>query len=691
MRLFKRLLPKTLKSKLRLALFAIGFFPFVFILVYLHNLGEKKILDDTLTIYYTQMHMVRKNIASQLETLEKEIGFLASLDMMNDLVVNDVDRRISQLLIQKQKDMAYPVTLLATDPSFKVIATTETGKGESFSEKEALQKMLKKGQHAFKVKDVLYLVTSIKSTRQKGLLLGYLILKYPLSNLDFFSVAQEGVHSLFYFPQSALQIGQMPEKTPLVLHPYHEHYMSQQYLVLTEQLEGVLHEGFIVYMVKKSLALAFLEQFMRFVWILFALGVIVIGLLSWWIGKVILTPISKLSNATEAIIRTQDYTTQVSLSSEGEITELADNFNVMISEINQSFQLLEEENRLRLQRFIQLINIFNRLIRTEREEACIEVAVGELQRLLPEQTFAFETNYPKEENGLNLMLYVKDFEKEVSHFYGVISVSGGQENKMNSEEKRFYSAIATMIMLQLDQIRLIAKTRAVSSAKSSFISHMSHELRTPLHTILSATQYLVSYAGLTLPQQEKVVTIESSADHLLGMINDILDLVQIEAGKVKVEKVNASVAEVERSVKEVLTMLELLAEQKGLTLTFENRVKHLIEVLIDPRFLKQIMINLLSNAVKFTEQGGIEVVMSDCDESVCISVKDSGIGLSKSDLNLLFDEFTQIDHGIVSEQKGSGLGLAISQKQAALFDAELKVESQGVGRGVTATLKLHKV
>ena len=166
---------------------------------------------------------------------------------------------------------------------------------------------------------------------------------------------------------------------------------------------------------------------------------------------------------------------------------------------------------------------------------------------------------------------------------------------------------------------------------------------------------------------------------------------QIEAGKVKVEKVNASVAEVERSVKEVLTMLELLAEQKGLTLTFENRVKHLIEVLIDPRFLKQIMINLLSNAVKFTEQGGIEVVMSDCDESVCISVKDSGIGLSKSDLNLLFDEFTQIDHGIVSEQKGSGLGLAISQKQAALFDAELKVESQGVGRGVTATLKLHKV
>jgi signal transduction histidine kinase len=687
MNLFQKIIPKKLKTKLRLALFAIGFFPFVFILIYIHNMGEKKILDDTLAIHHAQMRMIKKSIEAQLLTLGKELKFLASLDMMNDMIVEDVDKRIAQLLLHKKQDIALNIEMYAVDTQDHIVASTTHEVKKAFEYVSAFKEALQSNRSYFFQENDLYLFSKIDSNLQKDAVLGYLIMKYDLSNLSVFSANQKGIRSLFYFPLNALKIGEMFDDEPFTLQAYHDDHMSEKYLVLNEQFEGVLSNGFIVYMIKKSVALSFLDQFMLFIWVLFVLGVLVIGFISWWIGKRILKPIATLSKTTESIIQTQDYTTQVSLSSEGEIKELTENFNAMIREINKGFQLLEEENKVRLLRFIQLINIFNRLIQTQSEKACIDLALDELQSLIPEQTFSFSEEYPKNDEGLKLMLYVKDFEKELSHFYGVISLSG-EEEVTDHEEIRFYQAIATMIMLQLDQIRLIAQTKAVSSAKSTFISHMSHELRTPLHTILSSTQYLIGYEGLSLPQQEKIVTIESSADHLLGMINDILDLVQIESGKVTVNALGVSVNKVEKVLQEVLLMLELLAEQKGLTLTFNATVSEPLNVWVDDKFLKQILINLLSNAIKFTESGGIEVTLQRCDERLCIRVKDSGIGLSEKDLHALFNEFTQVNTLSESTQKGSGLGLAISRKLASLFEAELELKSEGQGRGTEAVLKL---
>lgn len=683
-------MPKTLKMKLRLALFAIGFFPFVFMLAYMHNLGKKKILDDTIAIQHAQMHMIKKSIEQQLTALENEISFLASLDIMNDMIADDVDKRIVHLLQGKQKGIAAEVNLFAVDPFYTIVASTLKKEKKRFTHADMLRNAIEEGKNDFIYKDHLYLFTNIDSTLQKNTPLGYLIMEYPLSNLTHFFVRQKGVRTLFYFPKSALKIGKMFKSGTLHLQKYQEDYMSERYLVLQEQFEGALSGGFIVYEIKKSVALSFLDQFMYFVWLVFALGFLIIAVFSWWIGKRILKPIGKLSAATQSIVSTQDYTTQVTVSSEGEINELAENFNMMIQEINKSFQCLEEENKVRLLRFVQLVNIFNRLIQTESEEACIALALEELQMLVPEQHFTFSSEYPKEEGGLNMLLYVKDFEKGVSHFYGVISLSGSDEIK-DTEEIRFYRAIATMIMLQLDQIRLIAQTKAVSSAKSTFISHMSHELRTPLHTILSATQYLISYEALTLPQQEKIVTIESSADHLLGMINDILDLVQIEAGKVSVEVEPVSSETLEKSIREVYAMLGLLAEQKALSMHFENSVPSDVQVLADQRYVKQILINLLSNAIKFTSAGYIKISMQQCNGGLCIVVKDSGIGLSEDEQKLLFDEFTQFTHSEEGKQKGSGLGLAISKKLARLFEAELVLKSEGLGKGTEAVLKLKGI
>jgi len=167
-----------------------------------------------------------------------------------------------------------------------------------------------------------------------------------------------------------------------------------------------------------------------------------------------------------------------------------------------------------------------------------------------------------------------------------------------------------------------------------------------------------------------------------------LDLAQIEAGKVTIHAVTAKVTEIESVLQDVLSMLLLLAEQKGLTLHFNTTADLSLNVLVDFKFLKQIFINLLSNAIKFTQEGSIDITLECCSDKLCIQVKDSGIGLTEKELISLFNEFTQVHTLAEKTQKGSGLGLAISKKLAHLFEAEIFLKSDGRGKGTEATLAL---
>lgn len=691
----RKLLPTTLKNKLRIALFGIGFFPYFLILIYSYNLGEKKILDNAMLTYHSQMTQVKKRIEDQLLSLQKEMRFLASLDIMNDMIVGDVDKRISQLLIQKKTDLGLEIDFFTLTPENKVISSTAKSLSHDFAYISECNKKIKENKNYFFTDKSIIIFTPINSTLQKEQLLGYLCMEYALSNLNFFTVQTQGIRSMLYHPHRSIKIGKVYNNDLLPdIKEEGNQYVSDRYMVLHEQFEGVMSEWRIVYMIKKSVALTFLDSFIFFVWALFALGILIIAFTSFWISRRILEPIAKLSDATKAIISTQDYTTQVSISSQGEISELANDFNVMVRETNRAFRILEEENQLRLLRFVQLINIFNRLIQTQSEDACITLAMDELQTLMPHQHFSFSREYPKQEEGNKssqyLMLYVKDFEKQTSDFYGVISLDKTSQI-IDPHEEKFYRSIATMIMLQLDQIRLIEQTQAISHAKSTFISHMSHELRTPLHTILSSTQYLIAYENLTHQQQEMIETMQSSADHLLGMINDILDLVKIEAGKVTVDLVQQRSDEIEMLTQDVINMLEVLAEQKGIAITFTNRLSKRMEATIDIRSFKQILINLLSNAIKFTEKGSIDFYLEECDESLCLCIEDSGIGISEDDLSSIFDEFAQAKNKSMNGEKGSGLGLAISRKLAHLFHADISLESKGLGHGTKAMIKFdHK-
>jgi len=691
MNLLKKILPKTLKSKLRIALFGIGFFPYFLILLYSYNLGEKKILDNAILTYHSQMTQVKKRIEDQLLALQKEMRFLASLDIMNDMIVGDVDKRISQLLIQKKKDLDLKMDFFTLTPENKVVSSTAKSLSYDFPYISECSKKSKENKNYFFTDQSIIIFTPINSTLQKDQLLGYLCMEYALSNFDLFTLKENGIRSMLYHPDSSMKIGKIYHNVQLLnLKEQKNQHVSDNYLVLHEKFEGIMSEWIIIYMIKKSVALTFLDSFIFFVWGLFALGILVIAFISFWISRRILEPIAKLSNATKEIISTQDYTTQVSITSHDEISELAHDFNIMVRETNRAFRILEEENQLRLLRFVQLINIFNRLIQTQTEDECIQLALDELQTLMPHQQFTFSTEYPDSESDdhYSMILYVKDFEKQTSDFYGVIALES-TEHITDPHQEKFYRSIATMIMLQLDQIRLIEQTKAVSLAKSTFISHMSHELRTPLHTILSSTQYLIAYENLTHQQQEMVETMQSSADHLLGMINDILDLVKIEAGKVSIHLVEQNSDEIIMLTQDVIQMLEVLAEQKGITITLTNRLSKPMQVTIDVRSFKQILINLLSNAIKFTEKGTIDFYLEECDKSLCLSIQDSGIGICKDDLSNIFDEFTQAKTKSKNHDKGSGLGLAISRKLAHLFHADISLESKGLGHGTKATIKFN--
>jgi signal transduction histidine kinase len=137
-------------------------------------------------------------------------------------------------------------------------------------------------------------------------------------------------------------------------------------------------------------------------------------------------------------------------------------------------------------------------------------------------------------------------------------------------------------------------------------------------------------------------------------------------------------------------MLEVLAQQKDIVITFDNRVTASVYVYLDIRLFKQIIINLLSNAIKFTAKGSIEFVLVQSSGGLELTIQDSGIGISPHNLSKLFSEFSQIKEKKQTQEKGSGLGLAISKKLSRLFDADLLLESDGEGLGTRAIVYLTR-
>jgi PAS domain S-box-containing protein len=231
---------------------------------------------------------------------------------------------------------------------------------------------------------------------------------------------------------------------------------------------------------------------------------------------------------------------------------------------------------------------------------------------------------------------------------------------------------------------------AANRAKSTFLAHMSHEMRTPLHGVIGMCQ-LLKNTDMVDRRQEFQNNIELSARNLLDIINDLLDLAKVEAGKIVLEQLDFGLCGL---LNEVIALMEPQVRAKGLTLAL-NLATDVPDGLVgDPLRLKQILVNLVSNAVKFTEQGRITVSGSVAAQrgstvELLLSVTDTGIGISPKFINTIFAPFSQADASTTRQYGGTGLGLAICRQLAALMGGEIGVESrEGSGSTFTVTVPM---
>jgi signal transduction histidine kinase len=226
---------------------------------------------------------------------------------------------------------------------------------------------------------------------------------------------------------------------------------------------------------------------------------------------------------------------------------------------------------------------------------------------------------------------------------------------------------------------------AASQHKSEFLANMSHELRTPLNAIIGFSEVLAQgmFGEINEKQTEYLHDILESGRHLLSLINDILDLSKIEAGRMELE---VSEFDLPQAIQNALTLVRERALRRGIALhhAIDERVA---EIRADERKVKQVLLNLLSNAIKFTPEGGrIEVRAVPADGLVEVSVTDTGIGIAPEDLEAVFEEFRQVG-AADKKAEGTGLGLALARKFIELHGGRIWVTSEvGVGSTFTFTL-----
>jgi signal transduction histidine kinase/DNA-binding NarL/FixJ family response regulator len=251
-----------------------------------------------------------------------------------------------------------------------------------------------------------------------------------------------------------------------------------------------------------------------------------------------------------------------------------------------------------------------------------------------------------------------------------------QRAKEEADEARI---AAEKARIAAEEARIAAET--ANRAKSQFLANMSHELRTPLNAILGFAQIMRRDTTIPAPQQENIAIINRSGEHLLDLINDVLEISKIEAGQ---NILTPTSFDLHHTLDDIEEMMRIRAEKKDLHLIFERAPNVPGYIKTDERKLRQVLINLLHNGIKFTEEGGVTLrVRSQESENSALSllfeVEDTGVGIAPEEIDSLFEPFTQTESG-QQIQTGTGLGLPISRQFVQLMGGNISVTSQ-MGQG----------
>jgi signal transduction histidine kinase len=279
---------------------------------------------------------------------------------------------------------------------------------------------------------------------------------------------------------------------------------------------------------------------------------------------------------------------------------------------------------------------------------------------------------------------------------GVLDVQDSQVERFGESDLDIFSTLAGQIAIALQNADFVEelnataeRLREVDRLKSEFLASMSHELRTPLNSIIGYTEIMLMGIDQELGAEtlEDVQAIYDNSQQLLAIINDVLDLARIEAGRLEMEMQDVQVAEVvaaaQKSAEGLLVddVIDFIVDAE----------ENLPTIRGDQRRIDQILNNLVSNAIKFTEEGHVALRAYAEDHHLCLAVEDTGVGIAEEDIDRIFERFEQLNQTVTKQRQGTGLGLAITRELVQLHGGTLEVESElGVGSTFIVRLPVNK-
>jgi signal transduction histidine kinase len=370
---------------------------------------------------------------------------------------------------------------------------------------------------------------------------------------------------------------------------------------------------------------------------------------AYYLGNRYIRPVVELTAAAQRVSQGNLEGPSVRVRSRDELEELGRSFEIMTNKLRLSRDEIERQNRL------------------------LESRVQERTRQL------METIWELEEIRDNLEQLVQDRTRGLEQSRAELAAwAGTLEEKVRAKTQEL-TAVNQSLSVSLQRLQELDRM------KDEFLANMSHELRTPLNAVIGFSGLLLLEAGKRLPLElgDDLQTIHQNGRTLLGMIDSILDLSKIEAGKFELELERMNPLPV---LEEVQALCAGLILDKPVRLSYQPPAWS-AQVMGDPQRFKQVITNLLGNAIKFTEQGEVRMEVERVARRLRIRISDQGIGMTPEEMARLFKPFQQVDGSITRRFGGTGLGLALSQRLMAMMDGQITVESEK-GKGSTFTVQM---